>query len=165
MERARAQCGMKQTYKRNERMGNSWDGFDSNAMQYSEKEDRRYNARIWWVLFVVGFGVFISLFVRVICDNITAGNSKVIVGEYQVINGKKVVAFENDEGYKRYLGTDGTAIKEKAGKPLMFKAEGEREYHTLTAAGAWIPFFIFFGGMSGVCGYKLVKIYKKKKYE
>lgn len=144
-------------------MRDSWNGFDSNPSPYSEKEDRRYEAKIWWLLIVIALGAFISIFFRVISDNKKAASADVIVAEYQMISGKEMIVYVDGGGTTRYIQGVADRIKEKNGKPLVFDTKGEGNYVTMASALSWWPYFLFFGLMSAGCGYKLYRIYLYKR--
>lgn len=128
----------------------------------TEQEERSFDARIWWTLWIVALLVLAYTVYHHSHSFNLVHNGNCIEAEYYVYNGQEMARYydENNRYYAFNLsGLD--PIHEENTVKLYYKdnlrlAEPRRD------PKIWIYSYLGFGAGFAFCSYKLIKIYRKK---
>lgn len=149
---------------RNSYVDNEWEGFDHSNNVYDERKEKSYHARIWWCLAIVGVGIFISLIVRQYKDyKITQTYNCVraeVYGKPEDCN----VVYKLENGRERIKHIPSHPVKKDGEYILMYYTDDSAYAKTIPSFKNWLPYYVFFIGISVLSVYKLYLIYMKNKH-
>lgn len=128
----------------------------------TEQDEKSFNARIWWVLWLVALVVLIYTAYHNIRSFDLIHNGNCIEAEYFVYNGQERARYiDSDNHYYSYNLTGMDPIHEETTVKLYYKdylqlAEPRRN------PKIWLFTYLGFGAALCFCSYKLIKIYRQK---
>lgn len=137
---------------------NEWDGFDSQVEHYDEKEEKRYQSRIWWCLALIGCSIILITVFRQVKEAYMARTYQVVEAEY-VADKPYLVKYTATDGIKRYYQLPEHSVRMKDGKVLLYYENDDTQAFAIGTFKSWILYYIFFGSMTGLSVYKLIRIY------
>lgn len=148
---------------RNSYVDDDWDGFDHNSSVYDAKKEKSYHARIWWCLAIIGVGIVLSLINRQCKDYKMSKTYKCIRGE---VYGKPEdcnVTYIMENGKSRIIHIPPHPVKKEGDYILLYYLEDSAYAKTIPSFKNWLPYYLFFIGLSGLSLFKLYNIYIKDK--
>lgn len=144
-------------------VNDEWEGFDGQISHYDDNKEKRYQAKIWWCLGVIGLGLIVSLIIRQIKDYKITTEYLCVEAEYMDDN-EEFARYSIEEGVERYYPVQSYSVKERDGKMLLYYQPGSTNVTPIASFSSWIPYYIFFGIITGISFYMIWKIYFGKKH-
>ena len=132
--------------------------FDMYPSFRSEKEEKRYHARIWWLFALLGLFMTLSLIARGFRDLYISRNWNYIEAEYESRELGKTFYYTEDNKLRYYFLPD-YKILEKDGHALLFYKDDPSRLRTLPVWTYWIPYYLVFIGLCVIGFVKLCRIY------
>lgn len=146
-------------------MDDAWEGFNGNEKNYDEKKEKSYQARIWWLIQIIGLGILVSLVVMQIKDFRRTQVYQCVQAEY-VDSEKKLVSYRNEQGAELFYYMPSYSVKEtKDGKVLLYYQNDSRYAEAIPTFASWVPYYLFFGLLTVLSGWRLWSIYVGKKHK
>ena len=135
------------------------DGFDGRQLVYDKKEEKSYQARIWW--FLLGAAVLILL--RGVTFHINEINMKnnyfMIEATYYEKTAQAVYVEENGS-YHQY-DISGFSAEYEGDMIRLYYKEQVGYAEPVHRISFWIQTYLILGMFAGFCAWRLLVIYKK----
>lgn len=144
-------------------ISNEWEGFDGQISHYDDNKDKRYQSKIWWCLGLIGLGIIVSLIVRQIKDYKITMDYLCVEAEY-VDDDSELARYSLEDGVDRYYTVQSYSVKERDGKMLLYYQPGSNYVTHISSFSSWIPYYIFFGIITGISFYMIWRIYFGKRH-
>lgn len=142
---------------------NAWDGFDTRASVYNEKEEKRYEGTIWKYLAMVAL-VLLGLIIYIHSKELHIINKgKSITASYSVDSkGNEIVKY-CDENDKLYLyNISGLSVEHDENLIQLYYLDNVKDAIPKTKWQLWLMYYLVFGTMLSISVWRLRKVYKKQ---
>lgn len=151
--------------QRESEYSNMWDGFDKAEYHYDEKKEKRYQSSIWKYLFALASIMLILTSYKFIEELNFIINGSSFVASYDVDNdGAEIVRyFDEDKNFYMFNVTGLNAVHEET-TIKMYYLDDMNEAVPRTVWWLWFFYYAFFGIIFGISLWKIILIYRKKKY-
>jgi len=130
---------------------------------YSEKEEQSYEARIWWVFWVVAVIVIAYTVWHQYRNYDLVHNGTCIEAEYMEYNGQELARYRDETGrVVASVNLDGMNAIHDEDTILLYYKDNINFAEPKRNPKAWICSYIIFGLLLAGTSYKLYTIYKHK---
>lgn len=146
-------------------LNDDWDGFDGRQVNYSAREDRDYDMRIWWVLAIISVLVLISLVVRCVKNDYEAHHLPYVLATETEADGD-TVTYHMPNGEKRWLNMYSWNVYKEDGQVMLFYEDDKMSnVHTIDNLMSWIYYYVFFIALGTFSICRLISIDRSYKKE
>lgn len=138
------------------------DGYDGRECVYDEKKEKRYHATVWICIMVCMILVLIrgALWHAQEIDMIL--HYRMLDAVYNEQTG--YAYYVDDAGRQRQCSLDGYDAQIKDGKVTLYYKDDLSEVHPVNSVWFWLRIYLFLGGVTAICCWRIMKIYTKKSH-
>ncbi len=143
---------------------NPWQGFDSGAMPYDEKQEKRYQAGIWMILLAAFGCILLYILGHLITERLLVANGNSIVARYD--EQTMIATYQDDANH--YYSINLTAYD----SPVLLEGGDIRLYyrddiHKAIPELTWqrhVKDLLLFALLAGFCLWRVLSIYFRKSH-
>lgn len=139
-------------------MGDSWDGFDSQANVYDEKKDKKWNSGIWKLIACLSALMLIYIFTNHMRELLLAKQGICIDAEYDETKMMARYVDEKGQQYTYYLNAYDPEYKD--GHVKLYYRYNIRAAKPKSAAASFVKNYAIFAVIFGISAWRIWKIYK-----
>lgn len=134
---------------------NSWDGFDKSEQVYDDRKEKSYQNRIWYVLLGVASLCLVILLGNHVKELKLLFGGQFIQAEYYESSSRTVANYRSEDGKQYTWDLTGFQTKVENGTVRLYYEERIGDAIALTAWWLWVFYYGFFGGMAGLCIWRI----------
>lgn len=138
---------------------NDWDGFDGNATIYNEKEEKSYQARIWWALFVVALLVIVRGVYGQIKEYRVVSVGNTIICDYN--EETMQASYKDPEGRFRMYDISGYDPQYEGKQITLYYTDSIEFAIPKNTLWSWVKIYVMFGAALFFVSWRLYRIYKQ----
>ena len=128
--------------------------------EYSEKEDRRYTTTLWWILWVVFFGILAYTVLMHVSEYKLVHEGKSIVAEYRFYKGVEQAAYYDEENHYHLYDITGVGADHDEDTVVLYYMDDINLAEPKIGAKTWIRSYAIFGTGLILLSIRLFFIYK-----
>lgn len=145
---------------RREYIRDEWEGSGAGNSVYDEKEDKKYQARIWVCIAAVMAVVIIYLTGNLISEVHMILNANYIVAEYDVEH--SIATYTTEDGRHCSFDVSGFYPKHDGDKIKMYYTDDVNMAIPQNTLISWLKNYAFVGVIFALCVWRIVVIFKGK---
>lgn len=139
----------------------AWDGFDTQATVYNEKEEKQYEGTVWKYLGIAALVVLALVIYMHSKELHIIHNGTCIVASYKVDSlGKEIVRYYDENNRLYIYDVSGMSAMHGETEIRLYYLENIQEAVPQTKWWLWAMYYGFFAALLSVCVWRLYKIYK-----
>lgn len=135
-----------------------FDGYSEGQGHYSEEEekhDRWKEASLWSILFLFFIAIVIFTLVKNVNEQILKYNGNSITAKYTPYVDH--IQYIDENGVRYYFNIDGGTSHTDNQITLYYYGDNPADAKPLTWVWIFVSVYTFFGGLSGICLWRLLK--------